>query len=185
LISDGYSNEVQGKMQGTEAAAIAYMKKLSNEAARYGMSTGLKNAQAIIPGVIDYIKFAVNEQCGARHECDTYNPLIAAKKPVFQIEYAVPTSKSGKDIRIDPQGFGSDEQQDYKKWAAMSSTDVIKALCLNTNTNPENGFSTVIKTMGLDGYTLDCDDHVHRTTTVEGSEPVKGGRDSSCGGHLG
>jgi hypothetical protein len=184
-MSDGYSNAVKGKMQGTEAAAIAYMKKLSDEAARYGMSTGLKNAQAIILSVIDYIEFAVNEQCGARHECDTYQPLIEAKKPVFQIEYVVPTSANGNDVRIDPQGFGSDEQQEYNKWKAMSSTEVKKALCLNTNTNPKNGFSTVIKKMGLDGYSLYCDDHVRSTATIEGSEPVKGGKDSACGGNLG
>jgi hypothetical protein len=184
-LSDGYANEVHGQKQGTQEAAIAYMKKISDEAARYGMSTGLKNAQAIIPGVIDYIEFAVNEQCGARGECDSYKLLIEAKKPVFQIEYVVPTSANGKDVRIDPQGFGSDEQQEYKKWKAMSSTEVKKALCLNTNTNPENGFSTVIKKMGLDGYTLDCDDNVRPTTTIEGSEPVKGGTDSTCGGNLG
>jgi hypothetical protein len=172
-------------MQGTKESAIAYMKKLSNEASRYGMSTGLKNAQAILPDIIDNIEFAVNEQCGARHECDTYKPLIEAKKPVFQIEYVVPTSTDGKVVRIDPQGFGSDEQEEYKKWKAMSSTEVKKALCLNTDTNPGNGFSTVIKKMGLDGYTLDCDDHVRRTTTIEGSERVKGSKDSACGGNLG
>ncbi len=41
----------------------------------------------LIPELADEIDFAVNEQCQQYEECDTYAPLIALDKPVFNIEY--------------------------------------------------------------------------------------------------
>lgn len=51
------------------------------------MSTGLKNAQDIIPDVLNVVAFSVNEQCRQYNECDTYADFTRAGKPVFNIEY--------------------------------------------------------------------------------------------------
>jgi hypothetical protein len=185
---DGYSNEVGGELQGSEESAIAYMSKLAAEASKYGMSTGLKNAQSILPSVTPFIQFAVNEQCAAREECaSTYQPLIQAQKPIFEIEYVVPTSKNSAEVKIDPKGFGNtqEEKQALKKWQNMSSSELKSALCLKATTNPENAFSTVLKTMGLDGYVIDCNSNVSRTATLVGTEQKKGYKDTECKGTLG
>jgi hypothetical protein len=56
---DGYDN---GSNFGlTQQDGVNYIKKLANEARSYGMSIGLKNAQSILPMVLDVIQFAVNE----------------------------------------------------------------------------------------------------------------------------
>jgi hypothetical protein len=56
---DGYDN---GSNFGlTQADGVNYIKKLAQEARSYGMSIGLKNAQAILPSVINDIQYAVNE----------------------------------------------------------------------------------------------------------------------------
>jgi hypothetical protein len=63
------------------------MQKMGSEAAKYGMAIGLKNALDIIPSVMDIIQFAVNEQCVDNNECNTYDSMLGAGKPVFHIEY--------------------------------------------------------------------------------------------------
>lgn len=50
------------------------------------MATGLKNAGAIIPDVIDAVHFCVNEQC-SEYDCGPFRAFVEAGKPVFHIEY--------------------------------------------------------------------------------------------------
>ena len=70
------------------------MQKMASEAAKYGMAIGLKNALDIIPSVMDIVQFAVNEQCVANNECNTYDAFLGAGKPVFHIEYGDSSSLS-------------------------------------------------------------------------------------------
>jgi len=80
------------------------MKFLSSTALTYNLSTGLKNAAAIIPKIINNVHFVVNEQCHQYSECAAYLPFIAANKPVINIEY-----NSGlacpKNLGTDDKGF--------------------------------------------------------------------------------
>lgn len=60
-----------------------FLRALAAEAAKYGMSTGLKNAQSIIASVADVVQFAVNEECKTvTKDCGVYNDFVT-KKPVF------------------------------------------------------------------------------------------------------
>lgn len=90
---DGYDNEKGGgfKKPLTKKDTIAYVRKISREAARYGMSTGLKNAQGILKQVEADIHFAVNEECAGMKECRVYDGFMKGSaqfpaKPVFHIE---------------------------------------------------------------------------------------------------
>ncbi|BEJ16666.1 hypothetical protein CspHIS471_0600670 [Cutaneotrichosporon sp. HIS471] len=71
----------------TEADAVDFVFFLAHVASTYRMATGLKNAGAIIPEVIDVVQFSVNEQCATHGECDVFQDFINVGKPVFHIEY--------------------------------------------------------------------------------------------------
>jgi hypothetical protein len=58
------------------------------------MTIGLKNSLQLLSSVSDVITFAVNEQCAYYQECYWYRDLIAAGKPVYEIEYPTPIPPS-------------------------------------------------------------------------------------------
>ncbi|OCK83486.1 glycoside hydrolase family 114 protein, partial [Lepidopterella palustris CBS 459.81] len=82
---DGYGNNNGLNLQPSDS--IAFLNILSSAASSNNLAMGLKNSLEILPSVIDKIQFAVNEQCHANAECETYAPLTAKGKPVFNIEY--------------------------------------------------------------------------------------------------
>lgn len=108
------------------------MRFLADEAGQYNMSIGLKNAGDIIPDVIDFIDFSVNEQCIEYGECETFAAFIEADKPVFNIEY--PT--------------------DAPEVSSKVSDDICSK---QDNAKGTDGFSIVIKKMELDGWVEYCD----------------------------
>jgi len=138
---DGYSNQNGGGFSLTQDDTIAFTQKLSAAAQSYGMQMGLKNAQEVIPSVLDYVQFAVNEECVAGGGCNSYDSMLAAGKPVFHIEY--------------PNGGGGDAPT--KK---TSSKDATSSYCV------DGGFSTVLKNLSLDGYVEYCDGSVVTTPTT-------------------
>lgn len=81
MYLDGFTNT---NGLGLKAAdSTNFMRALAAEAAKYGMSTGLKNAQSIIASVADVVQFAVNEECKTvTKDCDVYDDFIT-QKPVF------------------------------------------------------------------------------------------------------
>lgn len=93
---DGYSNQNGGGFSPplSQEDSVTFMQKMAGEAAKYGMAIGLKNALDIIPAVTDIVQFAVNEQCVANSECNTYDGFLNAGKPVFHIEYGDASSLS-------------------------------------------------------------------------------------------
>lgn len=112
---------------------------MSSQASSLGMSTGLKNSLAIIPDVVSVVHFAVNEECAAYKECSAMQPFVAAGKPVFHIEY--------------PAAAGSS--------AGVATQAKRDKLCKPKG--GEKGFSTVIKTYDLDGWTQSCDGKVWKS----------------------
>ncbi len=71
----------------SRAAAIGFVRFLSEEAHRRGLKIGLKNAIEIIPSVREMIDFYVNEEALEHREAEVYEGL---GKPVLNIEYRTP-----------------------------------------------------------------------------------------------
>lgn len=111
------------------------MTFLSEEAAKHNMAIGLKNAGNVIKDVLGVVDFSVNEQCDEYNECSTYSTFIENGKPVFHIEY--------------PDGAPGTVQN-----------SVAEAIC---ESKGSDNFSTVIKTMDLDGWVQYCDGSTHET----------------------
>jgi hypothetical protein len=118
------------------------------------MTLGLKNAGAIVTAVLPVVDFSVNEQCAQYNECATFQPFIAAGKPVFHIEY--PAGDGDLQSSVLASGFSGDTK---KKFCGMGSDDgKLEAM---------QGFSTVLKKMSLDGWVEYCDGGV-QVTSVDG-----------------
>jgi hypothetical protein len=84
------------------------MQYLAQEAAALNLAIGLKNAGDIVPDVLPAMQYAVNEQCVQYGECKTFQPFIAAAKPVFHIEY--PGDAAAKsDASLCQTGAGTDD----------------------------------------------------------------------------
>jgi hypothetical protein len=84
---DAYTNDPGFPL--TAADQLAYNRWLADAAHAAGLAAGLKNALDLItPAVAAKFDFAVNEQCFQYNECGAYAPFKAARKPVFNIEYA-------------------------------------------------------------------------------------------------
>jgi hypothetical protein len=127
----------------TKADAIDYVKFLSETAALYNMSTGLKNAGDMISDVLDYVHFSVNEQCVEYSECSAFSAFIDAGKPVFHIEY--PSRAPNK-----------------------TSTSDINEICSQSGkVTGTEGFSTVFKKMNLDGWVEYCGQGKTYTTDLK------------------
>jgi len=111
----------------TPSTALEYLTFLAIGAHGYNMSIGLKNAGAIVNATVDFLQWEVNEQCEQYQECDLFQPFIAAGKPVFHIEY--------------PKG------------APSISSNTKDSTCGNPSAQ---GFSTIIKEMGLNDWVETC-----------------------------
>src|SRR5579859_5536553 len=110
----------------TTRDAIDYVSFLANEAHLRGLGCGLKNGREIVGNVLSMVEFEVNEQCVQYNECNRYSAFITAGKPVFHIEYLNDTTRNSAGI---------------------------KSFC---DAAGEEGFSTVIKNMGLDEFYETC-----------------------------
>ncbi|RSH76794.1 uncharacterized protein EHS24_005372 [Apiotrichum porosum] len=126
---DGYENNNGLRLSSQDA--VNFVKFLADEARKYNIATGLKNAGYIIHKVLDSVHFSVNEQCVEFSECKTFAPFIKAGKPVFHIEY--------------PEGAPS--------VSSSERTQICSATGAATGTDK---FSTVLKKMNLDGWVQYC-----------------------------
>ncbi|KAF2751548.1 glycoside hydrolase family 114 protein [Sporormia fimetaria CBS 119925] len=131
---DGFQNE--NGLGLTAEDSVAFVKFLSATAASYNLSIGLKNAGDIIPDVLDFVDFSVNEECVEYAECETFQAFIKAGKPVFHIEY--PVIENTTEV-------------------GWSTTTVQKYCSHEGNAKGSEGFSTVLTTMELDGSIQYCD----------------------------
>lgn len=133
---DGYLNDNGLKLKTDDS--IQLLKFLADRAKGKNMGIGLKNAPDIIPDVLDFVQFSVNEQCAEQNGCEGFSAFIKAGKPVFHIEY--------------PSGAG-------KKIAAAASKDSCTAKGMS-------GFSTVMKTNLLNSWVEYCDGKTASTNVV-------------------
>jgi hypothetical protein len=146
----------------TKKDTIDYLAKLSAEAARYGMSTGLKNAEELLDQAGPYVHFAVNEECASMADsegCAPYEPFLLAGKPVFHIEY-VTQRRTGKEVTLTStnrslQKLTSKALEDlYCQRTVMGNKRHLSAHAAELLRN-----STVIKELALGGFTLFCEFH--------------------------
>ncbi|MER0242306.1 endo alpha-1,4 polygalactosaminidase [Streptomyces sp. HSW2009] len=90
-LMDGYLNRTGFPL--TAEHQLAYNRGLAKLAHDRGLAVGLKNDLDQIPELVGDFEFAVNEECAEFGECDKLTPFIKADKPVFHVEYTLPTAK--------------------------------------------------------------------------------------------
>ena len=87
---DGYANETGFPL--TAADQLRYNRRLANLAHHAGMAVGLKNDLDQALELRNHFDFAVVEQCFQYDECDKVRPFTRIGKPVFEVEYELPSS---------------------------------------------------------------------------------------------
>jgi hypothetical protein len=118
----------------TSDDSIALMEFLSSVARPLNLTLGLKNAGRIIPAVLPFVEFSVNEECVQYNECEKFQRFIEAGKPVFHIEY--PNNNVGSDTSLE--------------------TKLVNESCGKDRETNTGGFSTVLKRENLDGWVEYC-----------------------------
>lgn len=82
---DGYGHDTGFPLKQSDT--VNFLRWLSGEAHRRGLSIGLKNGIEILSQVAGAMDWAVNEQCHEYSECTAYRSFISSGKPVFNVEY--------------------------------------------------------------------------------------------------
>lgn len=82
---DGYTNNTGFPL--TAQHQLDFNAALANAAHERGLAVSLKNDIEQIGALLPYFDFAVNESCHVYNECHRLAPVIAAGKPVFNVEY--------------------------------------------------------------------------------------------------
>ena len=82
---DGYSNNSGFPLSAEDQ--LNYNRYIASEAHLRDLSVGLKNTLDLIPQLVEYFDFAVNEQCFEFDECDTLAPFTTAGKAILNAEY--------------------------------------------------------------------------------------------------
>jgi hypothetical protein len=172
--TDVYSNG-GGGFGLTQTDAINYLKAMSSYAATLGLSTGLKNAQEILPQVMNDVQFAVNEQCVTQTDrttkCTEYNDFLAAGKPVLHIEYVDDGSSKSIAAKKALARTAVVERRDAKEGVNINKAR-REVLC-NVSINGSK-LSTVIKYLSLDGWVLYCDGSAVTTGVQAGEKSTAG-----------
>lgn len=87
---DGYSNKSGFPLSGDDQ--LKYNRFIAAAAHARGLSVGLKNDIDQVKLLVADFDWTLNEQCFEYRECSALTLFIAAGKPVFNVEYDVPTS---------------------------------------------------------------------------------------------
>ena len=82
---DGYANDSGFPL--TAQDQLDYNIWLANAAHDRNLSIGLKNSLDLIPNLVDYFDWALNEQCYQYDECEMLRPFTDTNKAVFGVEY--------------------------------------------------------------------------------------------------
>lgn len=131
---DGYDN--RNGLGLSRDDAVEYVVWLAGEARARGLSVGLKNAGDVVPRVLPFVQFAVNEQAVQFGDVEQFEPFVRAGKAVFHVEY--------------PKG--EDEDSD-KHNNTKDVTGRKKDKCLSARAK---GFSSIIKNIRLDQWVQTC-----------------------------
>jgi hypothetical protein len=86
-----YSNESGFPL--TYDDQLKYNRGIAAIAHAHGISIGLKDDPEQAADLVGYFDWMLNEQCYEYEECDLLTPFSLAGKPVFEVEYAVPTAR--------------------------------------------------------------------------------------------
>jgi hypothetical protein len=89
---DGFANDTGFPI--TAAQQVRYDQALAALAHRHGMAAVLKNAPALVPALVRHFDGALVEQCAQYDECGAWTPFVRARKPVWDLEYAVPHARA-------------------------------------------------------------------------------------------
>ncbi len=89
---DGFVNKTGFPL--TAAEQLQFNRFLADEAHVRGLSVGLKNDVDQLKGLEPWFDWALNEECAAYDECDTYTPFLDADKAVFHTEYVDEVSEA-------------------------------------------------------------------------------------------
>jgi hypothetical protein len=76
----------------TAAEQLAFNRMLAGMAHERGLAIGLKNDLDQVAELAGVFDFAVVEQCAEYDECHLVRPFLDRGKPVFHVEYDLPTS---------------------------------------------------------------------------------------------
>ncbi|KAF3901649.1 hypothetical protein ABW21_db0207487 [Orbilia brochopaga] len=93
---NGYQNPTGFNL--TEDDAISFLEFMTGEAHGRGMAIGLKNGGAVVPKVVQFMDFCVQESCIAYGECGPYRAFLEYNSPVFHIEYPDESGMTIADI---------------------------------------------------------------------------------------
>jgi hypothetical protein len=88
---DGYANDTGFPL--TAGDQLAFNRRLARLAHSLGLAIGLKNDLDQAAQLAGDFDFAVNEECVRYAECGKLAPFTAAGKPVFHVEYDLPTAQ--------------------------------------------------------------------------------------------
>lgn len=72
---------------------LVFNRRVAALARKVGLSPGLRNDLDQVVALEPDFDFAVNEECFRLNRCDRLRPFVAAGKPVFHVEYTVPTAR--------------------------------------------------------------------------------------------
>ncbi len=87
---DGFENSTGFPL--TAANQLSYDEWIAGEAHTLGMAVFQKNDGEQTGQLQPYFDGALDEQCNQYHECSSFQPYLAAGKPVLNAEYSVATS---------------------------------------------------------------------------------------------
>ncbi|KAF2666846.1 hypothetical protein BT63DRAFT_441894 [Microthyrium microscopicum] len=171
----------------TKADTVAYLARLSNEAAKYGMSTGLKNVEELVNDVSQYVHFAVNEECASMDNsdgCGPYQKFLLSGKPVFHIEYVKNRGGNGTNVQITSTNRSLSRYGTAELEALYCQRSILKGKTpLVAKAADLLRGSTVIKELELGGFTLFCDGSTAITqVSAAGAENVDLIEDKPKGG---
>lgn len=82
---DAYANSTGFPI--TSGDQIVYDVALTKFAHRMGLAVGLKNDLGQVRLLEPYFDFAIDEQCVQFYFCTALTPFVAARKPVYDVEY--------------------------------------------------------------------------------------------------
>jgi len=87
---DGYSNPTGFPLTANDQ--LTYNKLIYAAAHARNMSVGLKNDGDQVKDLIDYVDWALDEQCFQYNECNVFQPFLDRNMAVFECEYDLPPS---------------------------------------------------------------------------------------------
>jgi len=87
---DGYTNPTGFPLKASDQ--LTYNKAIYNAVHARNMSVGLKNDGDQVKDLIDYVDWALDEQCFQYNECNLFQPFLDKNMAVFECEYDLPPS---------------------------------------------------------------------------------------------